>query len=232
MRRALLCDLLVNRSYLVRMAITGVFIAVCFSLGMTVTAMVPGMIALVFLVGGTTSLGMMDDASSWGAYRLTLPLSRRDVVVGRYLALFIFGLVGALVGTLVCLAMLAINGSFAQGISSEQAMALALSTPVLYLVGTVMCSVTLPFFFKLGATKFTQLLPMIFILIAVVPFVAAGILVPDNTQPLSAIEGAAAWLTSNAWAPWALGAGALVVSLALLAISAAISTHIYARRDL
>lgn len=232
MRRALLCDLLVNRSYLVRMAITGVFIAICFSLGTTIIPAVPGMIALTFMAGGTSSLGMVDDAHGWGAYRLTLPLSRRDVVVGRYLALFIFGLVGALVGALVCLAMLAINDSFAQGISSEQAMALAMATPALYLVGTVMCSVTMPFFFRLGATRFTQLLPMIFILIAVVPFVAAGILVPDNTQPLSAIEGAAAWLVSNTWAPWALGAGALAVSLALLAISAAISTHIYARRDL
>lgn len=231
MKRALLCDLLVNRSYLVRMAITGVFIAACFSLGMTVTAMVPGMVALVFMVGSTSSLGLLDE-NGWGAYRLTMPLSRRDVVAGRYLMLFILGLLGALIGALVCLVMLAVNGSLARGISSEVALSLALSTPVLYLAGTFMCSVTLPFFFKLGATKFTQLLPMILIVIAVVPFVTAGILVPDDTQPLSAIEGAVTWLASNAWAPWALAAGALVASLALLAASAAISTRIYTRRDL
>ena len=232
MRRALLCDLLVNRSYLVRMAATGVFIAICFSLGTTIIPAVPGMIALTFMAGGTSSLGMVDDAHGWGAYRLTLPLSRRDVVVGRYLAVLVFGLLGALVGALVSLAMMAVSGSLAQDVSAEEAMALAMATPALYLVGTVMCSVTLPFFFKLGATKFTQFLPMIIILLAVVPFVAAGIMMPDGTRPLSAIEDVASWLVSNAWAPWALCAGALAASLALLAISAAISTHIYARRDL
>ena len=74
---------------------------------------------------------------------------------------------------------------------------------------------------------------MIIILLAVVPFVAAGIMMPDGTRPLSAIEDVASWLVSNTWVALGTGArGALAVSLALLAISAAISTHIYARRDL
>ena len=86
MRRMLLCDLVVIRRQLPQIALIGLIPALVLSIvsvsmaAEAVIMMVTLMITYMIIV----TLSAYDDASGWAAFRLTLPLSRRDVVLGRY----------------------------------------------------------------------------------------------------------------------------------------------------
>ena len=46
----------------------------------------------MFFMMGAMGLAAYDELNHWGLFRLTLPLSRRDVVLGRYGAIVTLGL--------------------------------------------------------------------------------------------------------------------------------------------
>ena len=84
MRRAYLIEMTVLRDYARQLLGLGLFIAICLSVGMHSIVAVPGLLCMLYFIMGALSTAAYDEQNNWGLYRLTLPVSRRDVILGRY----------------------------------------------------------------------------------------------------------------------------------------------------
>lgn len=146
----------------------------------------------------------------------TLPLTRRGIVVGRYLALFALYIVVAAVGTAAAVVVQIKNGDAVDPLLFGAVNAVAL------MFFAIALAVQLPFFFSLG---FTRARLMSFLPAAV--FVGAAVLASQlgflNGPGL--VDGIARNLN-------ALWVGAPIVAAAALAASIAISAVRYSRRAL
>lgn len=92
MMRMLKMELVVFGQYLKQLSLSILFMAICFAAGMGSTSALPGIIFMMGIFSLSNSASNYDEHNDWAAYRLTMPVSRREVVLGRYL----FVLVGAL----------------------------------------------------------------------------------------------------------------------------------------
>lgn len=236
MMRMIKMELVVFGQYLKQLSFSFLFMAVCLSAGMGSTFALPGIIFMMGMFSLSISASNYDEHNGWAAFRLTMPVSRREVVLGRYL----FVLAGALPVSLLVLA--AALGLAALG---EAAMLPAVVARVVRLdadalravmftfafcsaMGFIIASVSMPVFFKFGQTKATQWLPSIMLFLGVAPFVLVGFLGEDA---MAAAQRALSFAeTPEGLAAFA--AGALVFDLVCYAVSALISLHIYKARDL
>ena len=96
MMRMLKMELAVFGQYLKQLTLSILFMAVCFTAGMGSASMLPGIIFMMGMFCLSNSASHYDEQNDWAAFRLTMPVSRRDVVLGRYL----FVLAGALIASL------------------------------------------------------------------------------------------------------------------------------------
>lgn len=96
MMRMFKMELAVFGQYLRQLAFSILFMAVCFTVGMGSTSMLPGIIFMMGMFSLSNSASHYDEQNDWAAFRLTMPVSRRDVVLGRYL----FVLAGTLIASL------------------------------------------------------------------------------------------------------------------------------------
>jgi len=226
MRRMLLCDLVVIRRQLPQIALIGLLCALILSIVSVLMAAVAVimMATLMITYMVVVTLSAYDDVSGWAAFRLALPLSRRDVVLGRYatvavtcLASAVFGIaLSALVGPVEAAVLPLVTGeTLATGWNLSDALALAvagISLSITYM------AVILPIYLTFGTTKGTRLLAVFLIIVP-----AAMIGASDGI-----ISGIPEQFTTGAVVLTVLPAIALV----LFAISATIAMRLYARRDL
>ena len=223
--RALRCEFEVNRAYMAQVLVLGVLVCVILSVSSQAYSMLPGVFCLMAFFSLTVTLGNQDEANGWGAYRLALPLSRRAVVAARYLFVVLAGLAGMVVGALLSAVELGVAD---EAVSAEDVAVLRLLTPFLFLAGAGLLSVTMPVFFRYGATRATQYLPFVMILAGLAPFFALSLFRDSLAGALAAFDAWVALPGSLALASAVLAALALV----LLAASALLSMRLYARRDL
>lgn len=121
------------------------------------------------LMMGAIGSSVYDDQNGWGSYRLTLPVSKRDVVLSRCAAIATLGLIGSAVGFAASLAVMGLAsavelpGGLSEllAFSGERVAGMAFATAVCCLIGSAVASVVTPVYFKLGQTKATQLLPTV-----------------------------------------------------------------------
>lgn len=85
MMRMFKMELAVFGQYLRQLAFSILFMAVCFTVGVGSTCMLPGIIFMMGMFSLSNSASHYDEQNDWAAFRLTMPVSRRDVVLGRYL---------------------------------------------------------------------------------------------------------------------------------------------------
>lgn len=100
MMRMIKMELVVFGQYLKQLSFSILFMAVCLSAGMGSTFALPGIIFMMGMFSLSNSASNYDEHNGWAAFRLTMPVSRREVVLGRYL----FVLAGALPVSLLVLA--------------------------------------------------------------------------------------------------------------------------------
>jgi hypothetical protein len=150
----------------------------------------------------------------------TLSLKRKDVVIGRYVFVMLAVLAGMLI--VLCESVL-ISALFSLDMAINE---LLFTLCVLGFVISATASIQYPLFFKLGYTKakvFTYLpLILVAVLIGILPSISETL--PDfdwNT-----------FFTSLSIKPLLMYGAPVVVSLALLAVSCAISCGLYEKRDL
>ena len=241
MKRAYLIEMTIFRDYARQLIGLGVLVSLCTGFGMQTPLAMPATLTCMFFMMSATGLAAYDELNHWGLFRLTLPLSRRDVVCGRYAAIVTLGAIGMVVGFVsACVAIalasfIPLPSDIAEAFSFDGDMlgVMLLVTAFTLLIGATVASVVTPLYFRLGQTRATQILPTAIVLLFVVPVVILG-----NSGMLDGgIPGMD--LLSNVLValetPTGMVAGVVVcvcASAVLLAISAAISLKLYEHREL
>lgn len=236
MLRMMKMEFVVLKKYLKQIAFTMAFVVICFVAGMESLVSVPGMAFLMVMFSVSTSVSAYDEQNSWGMFRLVMPLSRRDVVFGRYAFNLLLACVAGSVATALVAGFLALGAAvelpgFLAGLAvwdAQQLEATLAASISCACIGLCLCSVTLPAYFKFGQTKATQYLPFIMLFVSVAPFLALGAIGgPLLDQVKDAIE-----LTATTGGLGMVAFAALGISFAVYAASACIAVRLYAARDL
>ena len=239
MKRAYLMEMNVLRGYATSLLATGFLVTVLVGVGMKTAIVAPAVLTSMCFMMGAIGSSVYDDQNGWGSYRLTLPVSKRDVVLSRYAAIATLGLIGSAVGFAASLAVMGLAsavelpGGLSEllAFSGERVAGMAFATAACVLIGSAVASVVTPVYFKFGQTKATQLLPTVTVgLFVVTPMLLgnSGILEGGAfglvTDFLTFVETPAGLAASMA--------ALLAASLLMLAASAVVSLGLYGRREL
>lgn len=236
MMRMIRMELVVLNQYLKQLSFSILFMAACFAVGLGNTASLLGFTFMMGMFNLTNSSSNYDERNDWAAFRLTMPVSRRDVVLGRYLfvltgALIVSGLVAA---AAVALSMLGEASLLPEAVANvvridkDALQAGAMTLAYCGAMGFVIASVAMPVFFKFGQTKATQWLPIIMMFLGIAPFLIVGIMGDGALAALDRILS----FTETPDGLTAYAVGALVFGLACYVVSALISLRVYKARDL
>lgn len=236
MMRMLKMEFTVFGQYLRQLAFSILFMAVCFTVGMGSTSMLPGIIFMMGMFSLSNSASHYDEQNDWAAFRLTMPVSRRDVVLGRYL----FVLAGTLIASLF-VAVAACLLSWMGGASllpevvanvvrldADMIRAGVFALAFCSAMGFVIASVSMPVFFKLGQTKATQWLPFIMMFLGVAPVMAGGFMGEEAIVPMQQALSFAE--TPEGLASFTVGA--LIFGVVCYIVSALVSLRVYKAREL
>lgn len=236
MLRMMKMELAVLKKYLKQITFTMLIVIVCFVAGMGSLTSVPGMAFLTVTFSVSMSASAYDDQNGWGSYRLVMPVTRREVVQGRYALNLLLAIAAAVVAAVLMTAFIALGSAvelpeFLANLAvwdNQQLEATLAASTSCACIGLCMCSVTLPAYFKFGMTKATQYLPFIMIVLSVAPFLVLGVIGgPLLDQVKGAIE-----LAETTGGLGLIAFAALAISLAVYAASSFIAVRLYSARDL
>lgn len=236
MMRMFKMELAVFGQYLRQLAFSILFMAVCFTVGMGSTSMLPGTIFMMGMFSLSNSASHYDEQNDWAAFRLTMPVSRRDVVLGRYLFVLAGTLtVSLLVAVAACLLSWMGGASLLPEVvasvvrlDADMVQAGVFTLAFCSAMGFVIASVSMPVFFKFGQTKATQWLPFIMMFLGVAPVMAGGFMGEEAIVPMQQA-------LSFAETPEGLTSftvGALIFGAVCYAVSALVSLRVYKAREL
>lgn len=236
MMRMVKMELVVFGQYLKQLSFSILFMAVCFAAGTGGTSALPGIIFMMGMFSLSNSASNYDERNDWAAFRLTMPVSRKEVVLGRYLfvlagALSVSLLVGAAALVLSILGDASVLPEVVARVVRLDADALQAGLFTLAFcsaMGFVIASVSMPVFFKFGQTKATQWLPFIMMFLGVAPFLIVGFM---GEEAMAAAQQALSFAETPEGLAM-IAAGALLFGLACYAVSALISLRVYKARDL
>lgn len=229
MRTVFISDLLTMRKPLAQLAFTGVFIALFIG-----SVAVAGFFPFLFM----TSLFTVDEQNGWERFRLTLPVTRSQVVRGRYLTVLASCAVSVLgaVALAVPLHWLAEEGLPVASILSTEGtdlggllLATSAASVVTALAILLLASLSIPVYMRYGATKAARVAPAVVILAfcaGMATLEQVGLLAEWGPHVDAWMDGLVA---SGQGAPLAVLAAAAV--LAVYAVSSQVSCAIYAKRQ-
>lgn len=230
MRMMVRSDFLSLRHSLVRQALltmaVGAFVA--FGIGSWIVGITVCAVALPFSM--MMSLLAADETNGWQSFRLTLPLSRRTVVVGRYASIALLGLLGLVCGfgafLITCMVALAMDMAGQDGAGAFQ-MPAGFPAAELFIVAAlslaaalVGLAIMLPFVVKMGFTRAIRYVPVIFMVVIMMGWSAL------EESDLTLVSSALEWLVSVPGA-FAVFAGASIV----YALSCMLSVRLYRTRE-
>ena len=175
---------------------------------------------MLFLITFTSA----DAANGWGRFRAALPVSRRDIIAGRYTMLLLIS-----IATIVaCIALGALTNVLAGGISDSFECLPAIETAGICVTTTaamlIIVAFVQPFLIKFGNVAGVRYAMIAFFVFAFAVFGCINYLVPFDF-----LAAAGQWLDEN------IGLFVIIcaaVSLVSYAINGAISLRIYQRKDL
>ena len=241
MKSAYLIEMTIFRDYAKQLVALGALVSLCTGVGMQTPLAMPTTLTCMFFMMSAMGLAAYDQLNHWELFRLTLPLSRRDIVLGRYAAIVTLGLIGMVVGfagalvSIAAIGAMGIDGEIGDAFASEPDMlaVMAVVSCFTLLIGSVVASVVTPIYFRLGQTRATQILPTIIVLMFVIPVVILGNsgMLDGGIPGMELLSGALEALDT----PAGMAAGCLILvalSAAALCISAAISLKLYEKREL
>lgn len=241
MTRAYHIELTVLRTYGKQLILLGMLVAVFISIGTRSIIVSPGLLTCMFLTFASMGSSAYDESNNWARLRLTMPISRRDIVAARYAAIITVGLVGMVIGLAVTaiLSVIAMTVNLPGGLSAALApdanawLHITLISAASLLLGSTIAAVITPVYFHFGQTKATQAMPAIIIFVVFAPMLLleySGLLDPDGAG-MNALADLIAAITTPAGACCALAVAALA-SAAVLVLSAIVSLRLYERREL
>lgn len=241
MKRAYLIELTIFRDYARQLIGLGIVVSLCIGFGMQTPLAMPATLTCMFFMMASMGLAAYDELNHWGLFRLTLPLSRRDVVCGRCAAIVTLGSIGMVVGfvsacvTTAIASFIPLPSDIAEAFAFDADMlgVMLFVTAFTLLIGATVASVVTPIYFRLGQTRATQILPTVIVLLFVVPVVVLGNsgMLDGGIPGMELLSNVLVALETPAG--MVVGVAACVVASAvLLTISAAISLKLYEHREL
>lgn len=232
MKAMIMSDLLIAKKYLLQQVsiaiVVGVFICTMsgnlYVVAPAVGVMIPFSLTIMIL--------SLDERANWQQFRLVLPIVRKDVIAGRYVSFALLSLCGTAAGVLttfivVAAAQLLPNvPQLADLMVNFTWQAILFSCVAGLAVLLLLLSVTMPVFSRFGMTKGVRYLPLLIIFGVFIAFSLNG-----NGPPADFLANINLLLETP------LGtiglAGAILVIVAVVyAISATVSTRLYAKREL
>lgn len=236
MLRMMKMELAVLKKYLKQIALTMLIMIPCLAAGMDSLTSAPGVAFLMVMFSISMSSSMYDDQNGWGPYRMAMPLTRCDVVRGRYAfnllaAIFAASVVAMLMTAFITLGSAVELPEFLAKLAvwdGSQLEATFAATISCACIALCICSVTLPAYFKFGMTKATQYLPFIMMFLSVAPFLVLGVI---GGPLLDQVKGAIG-LAETTGGLGLIAFGALVISLAVYVASSLVAVRFYSSRDL
>ncbi|MBK5244575.1 MAG: ABC-2 transporter permease [Eubacteriaceae bacterium] len=133
-----------------------------------------GMIIFMFAMMVITTISY-DDLAKWDAYALTMPVTRKEIVLSKYLVMGILNISGTIVALLI-----GIIGTMIMG--RHFSMEILAIIGVIFLIALIFGSLILPLIYKFGAEK-ARLMLIICVLIPMgIFFLLAQMNVPIPTE--------------------------------------------------
>lgn len=225
MKSAMICDLKTLAPFLPPILITLALMCAFLTLGGNSLAAV-GSVAVMMVLLCMFSFAGYDNQNGWGRYRATLPLSRREGIVGRYLVVFLLGVAGVLAAVV----MGGVFGALFRMLPGVPAPdgggvpALLGASAVSMSWGLIICAVAMPLIVKFGVMRAMRVFACALGIVA-----SLGVAVGAGIMPDEGLAGIAAWIGGNLTA---CIAGCIAASLAAYSASCAVSVAIYRRKDL
>ena len=232
MKAMIMSDLLIAKKYLLQQLgiaiVVGIFI--CIMIGnLYVVAPAVGVMIPFSL---TITILSLDERANWQQFRLALPIARKDVIVGRYVSFALLSLCGIAVGLLTTFIVIAAAQlmpsvpQLADLMVNFSSQAILFTCVAVLAMLLVMLSITMPVFSRFGMTKGVRYLPLLIIFGVFIAFSLDG-----NGPPADFLANINL-LLETPLGTIGLAAAILVIVAAVYAISATISTRLYAKREL
>lgn len=214
-------ELAIIRTMAPVLTVTIVFVCAFTCFGMGLYAGASAACAMVPILVMFSLLGY-DDQNGWLRYRAALPLARRDIVVGRYLAIVVCSSV-ALVA-LFAVTMACVLAFPALGIEMEQT-----STPEIFSACVVSAAIVLvlvaiaqPFSIKFGGSKGVRYIGCALVFVGCLIYVASQFAMPELFTGLEDLASQH---------PIALLAALVIISLTVYVASCKLSICIFEKKD-
>lgn len=212
-----------------------IMIFICIGTGTLIAgvAAVCAMIPFMYIF----SIVAYDEMNGWERFRLTLPISRKQVVLGRYASIVIVMLLGdalmvvlsgIVIGVLQGLPQMPFDISLIEGYDPVRDAGHVLMISAAMLFATA-CS--MPLFMRFGMTKGTRLAPLLLVLIMVAALFLIGNYEDDIAQMLPALELIFGTEPEGALTALQLGVVIFAVVFVLYIVSALISIKLYEKRQ-
>ena len=214
-----------------------VSLVLCLWMGLQAQSLATVVVAALFMTYPMVGmqLGQYDELKGWKSYRMTLPVSRRDIVAGRYLTLItlvIASLLMAVIAVALNVGIVAVVpgfGGLAASMFSVDSVHAALLVGLAFLmVCTIMVCMMTVLFYRFGATTATTMLPMLGVFAVLMVALFVGSL---DESVVAAWSDGLLWLLSPERLALCCGICA-ALTVAIMAASAAICMRIYTRTEL
>lgn len=224
MKTMLLSDLIIMRRNLSQMVAMCFIVVIIIAVAMNNTLAPIGgcfgaMIPLLYLF----SIASYDEMNNWQSFRLTLPTSRKDVMVGRYMSIIIVAIISAVIGVAVSYLVGFVASLIGTQTGAEfgdmwnytsptgdflSTLTLATNPPELIVGSSIggaamalfLSAITMPLVAKVGLTKGARLVPLVGVVIFLIVLAAFGeggplaVYVPDVIQWVLSDDSAFVWI--------------------------------------
>lgn len=225
MKTAMMCDLRTLAPFLPPILIAFVLICMLNTLGGSSVAAVGSAVVMMVLLCMFSFAGY-DNQNGWDRYRATLPLSRREIIAGRYLVVLLLGMAGALAAVVMGGAFQALFRMLPVTPAADAGGMPALlgASAVSMSWGLIICAVAMPLTVKFGTMRAMRLFACGLGIIA-----SLGVAVGAGIMPDEGFAMVAAWIEDNLIV---CIVGCIAVSLVAYGASCVVSVAIYERKDI
>lgn len=231
MKTMIVSDVMTGAKYLVPLAIEALIIGFVIAWGMREGLAVVSIIVIMSAFAMCFTLFALDEQNGWQSFRCTLPLSRAQIVRGRYASVFVctcLGLVVAMAAyALWCASTWVVPADILGGYAEQlrvvpEAADFVGIVLISFAVSLLFVAVVAPVLLKMGLTNSVKVFGYIVVAVLIIVFALmyAG---SDIVQPLLDFIADTPTLT--------LGAGAFVVAVVLYVVSSQFAIKLYETRE-
>lgn len=236
MKAMILSDLLTVKKYLKQQALLYTIIVAALSIFMGNIAMIVPFLGVMMPFSLAFTLLAYDERNNWEQFRLALPLSRKNVITGRYASLAIVLLFGIALGLAACLVVVGIS-TLVPGIPEMFGLTAGFSAQEIILSSVapigiicIMLAITMPLIARFGMTKAVRYVPVFFLVIILLGVGSGQVFTFDYTAAMPFLSALASMLETI---PGTLAIAGIVVAIGavIYTLSCLLSIKLYQKRE-